>query len=53
MLDFNVVAPFTLVAALVPDMVKRGSGAIVNVSTMVASLRAAGNVGLRRVEGGA
>ncbi len=36
-LDFNVVAPFTLVAALVPDMVKRGSGAIVNVSTMVAS----------------
>ncbi len=36
-LDFNVVAPFTLVAALVPAMVKRGSGAIVNVSTMVAS----------------
>ena len=36
-LDFNVVAPFTLVAALVPGMVQRGSGAIVNVSTMVAS----------------
>jgi NAD(P)-dependent dehydrogenase (short-subunit alcohol dehydrogenase family) len=36
-LDFNVVAPFTLVAALVPGMVERGTGAIVNVSTMVAS----------------
>jgi NAD(P)-dependent dehydrogenase (short-subunit alcohol dehydrogenase family) len=36
-LDINVVTPFTLVAALVPDMVQRGSGAIVNVSTMVAS----------------
>jgi NAD(P)-dependent dehydrogenase (short-subunit alcohol dehydrogenase family) len=36
-LDFNVVAPFTLVAALVPGMVQRGTGAIVNVSTMVAS----------------
>ena len=36
-LDFNVVAPFTLVAALVPGMVQRGNGAIVNVSTMVAS----------------
>jgi NAD(P)-dependent dehydrogenase (short-subunit alcohol dehydrogenase family) len=36
-LDFNVVTPFTLVAALVPGMVQRGSGAIVNVSTMVAS----------------
>jgi NAD(P)-dependent dehydrogenase (short-subunit alcohol dehydrogenase family) len=36
-LDINVVVPFTLVAALVPAMVQRGSGAIVNVSTMVAS----------------
>lgn len=36
-LDVNVVSPFTLVAALVPGMVQRGSGAIVNVSTMVAS----------------
>ena len=36
-LDFNVVTPFTLVAALVPGMVQRGSGAIINVSTMVAS----------------
>lgn len=36
-LDFNVVTPFTLVAALVPGMVERESGAIVNVSTMVAS----------------
>jgi NAD(P)-dependent dehydrogenase (short-subunit alcohol dehydrogenase family) len=36
-LDFNVVAPFTLTAAFVPGMVERGSGAIVNVSTMVAS----------------
>jgi NAD(P)-dependent dehydrogenase (short-subunit alcohol dehydrogenase family) len=36
-LNFNVTAPFTLVAALVPGMVQRGTGAIVNVSTMVAS----------------
>jgi NAD(P)-dependent dehydrogenase (short-subunit alcohol dehydrogenase family) len=36
-LDFNVVAPFILTAALVPGMIERGSGAIVNVSTMVAS----------------
>ena len=36
-LDFNVVAPFTLTAAFVPGMIERGSGAIVNVSTMVAS----------------
>lgn len=36
-LDFNVVAPFALTAALVPGMVERGSGAIVNTSTMVAS----------------
>jgi NAD(P)-dependent dehydrogenase (short-subunit alcohol dehydrogenase family) len=36
-LDFNVVAPFALVARFVPGMVLRGSGAIVNVSTMVAS----------------
>jgi NAD(P)-dependent dehydrogenase (short-subunit alcohol dehydrogenase family) len=36
-LDFNIRAPFTLVAALVPGMVQRGDGAIVNVSTMVAS----------------
>jgi NAD(P)-dependent dehydrogenase (short-subunit alcohol dehydrogenase family) len=35
--DFNVIAPFTLVAAFAPGMVERGSGAIVNVSTMVAS----------------
>jgi NAD(P)-dependent dehydrogenase (short-subunit alcohol dehydrogenase family) len=41
--DFNVVAPFALVAALVPGMVARGSGAIVNVSTMVASF---GNPGM-------
>jgi NAD(P)-dependent dehydrogenase (short-subunit alcohol dehydrogenase family) len=36
-LDFNVVAPFALVARFVPGMVLRGSGSIVNVSTMVAS----------------
>ncbi len=41
--DFNVVAPFALVAALVPGMVRRGSGSIVNVSTMVASY---GNPGM-------
>jgi len=36
-MDFNVVTPFALVAALVPGMVERGTGAIVMVSTMVAS----------------
>jgi NAD(P)-dependent dehydrogenase (short-subunit alcohol dehydrogenase family) len=41
--DFNVVVPFTLVATLVPGMVARGSGVIVNVSTMVASF---GNPGM-------
>ena len=41
--DFNVVAPFALVAAFVPGMIERGSGAIVNVSTMVASF---GNPGM-------
>jgi NAD(P)-dependent dehydrogenase (short-subunit alcohol dehydrogenase family) len=33
----NVKAPYFLVAALAPDMVSRGHGAIVNVSTMVAA----------------
>lgn len=41
--DFNVIAPFALVAAFVPGMVERGFGAIVNVSTMVASF---GNPGM-------
>jgi NAD(P)-dependent dehydrogenase (short-subunit alcohol dehydrogenase family) len=41
--DFNVIAPFALVAAFVPGMIERGSGAIVNVSTMVASF---GNPGM-------
>ncbi len=36
-LDFNVVAAFALAAAFLPGMIDRGSGAIVNVSTMVAS----------------
>jgi NAD(P)-dependent dehydrogenase (short-subunit alcohol dehydrogenase family) len=36
-LDFNVAVPFALVARFVPGMVARGDGAIVNVSTMVAS----------------
>ena len=41
--EFNVLAPFALVAASVPGMIRRGSGAIVNVSTMVASF---GNPGM-------
>ena len=36
-LSFNIVAPFVLTAALVPGMIERGDGRIVNVSTMVAS----------------
>ena len=38
----NVKAPYFLVAVLVPLMAKRGKGAIVNVSTMVADYGAAG-----------
>ncbi|HEX3804287.1 MAG TPA: SDR family NAD(P)-dependent oxidoreductase [Solirubrobacteraceae bacterium] len=36
-LEVNVVAPFVLTAALAPSMAAAGGGAIVNVSTMVAS----------------
>ncbi len=35
--DVNVKAPYFLTAALVPGMVERGAGAVVNISTMVAS----------------
>ena len=38
----NVKAPFFLVAELAPEMVKRGKGAIVNVSTMVADFGMSG-----------
>ncbi|WP_410670858.1 SDR family NAD(P)-dependent oxidoreductase [Amycolatopsis sp. cmx-4-68] len=38
----NVKAPYFLVAALAPDMAARGRGAIVNVSTMVATRGMAG-----------
>src|SRR5205085_8561391 len=38
----NVKVPYFLVAALAPLMAKRGKGAIVNVSTMVADYGAAG-----------
>jgi NAD(P)-dependent dehydrogenase (short-subunit alcohol dehydrogenase family) len=38
----NVRSPFFLTAALVPGMVSRGSGAIVNVTTMAAELGLAG-----------
>jgi NAD(P)-dependent dehydrogenase (short-subunit alcohol dehydrogenase family) len=37
MFDINVRAPFFLTAALLPKMITRGSGAIVNVSTTAAS----------------
>jgi NAD(P)-dependent dehydrogenase (short-subunit alcohol dehydrogenase family) len=36
--DVNVRAPYFLTAALVPGMVARGAGSIVNVSTMAASV---------------
>jgi NAD(P)-dependent dehydrogenase (short-subunit alcohol dehydrogenase family) len=42
MYALNVKAPFFLVAELAPLMAKRGKGAIVNVSTMVADFGAAG-----------
>ena len=35
--DVNVKAPFLLVAALVPAMIAQESGAIINISTMVAN----------------
>jgi NAD(P)-dependent dehydrogenase (short-subunit alcohol dehydrogenase family) len=38
----NVKAPWFLVAALAPAMAEQGSGAVVNVSTMVAQFGAAG-----------
>ncbi len=38
----NVKAPYFLVAALAPGMAERGTGAIVNVTTMVAEFGAAG-----------
>jgi NAD(P)-dependent dehydrogenase (short-subunit alcohol dehydrogenase family) len=41
-LEINVTAPFLLAGALVSGMVSRGQGAIVNVSTMVASFGMAG-----------
>lgn len=40
--SLNVKAPYFLVSALAPLMVKRGKGAIVNVSTMVADYGAPG-----------
>jgi NAD(P)-dependent dehydrogenase (short-subunit alcohol dehydrogenase family) len=40
--SLNVKAPFFLVAALAPQMAKRGKGAIVNLSTMVADYGAPG-----------
>jgi NAD(P)-dependent dehydrogenase (short-subunit alcohol dehydrogenase family) len=38
----NVKAPYFLVAQLAPEMAKRGHGAIINVTTMVAEFGAAG-----------
>jgi NAD(P)-dependent dehydrogenase (short-subunit alcohol dehydrogenase family) len=40
--SLNVKAPYLLVAELAPLMAKRGKGAIVNISTMVADYGAAG-----------
>src|SRR5246127_5692260 len=39
--DVNVRAPFFLAAALLPKMIAQGSGAIVNISTMYASVAVA------------
>jgi NAD(P)-dependent dehydrogenase (short-subunit alcohol dehydrogenase family) len=41
-LNVNVAGPFLLAGALAPGMVSRGGGAIVNISTMVASFGMAG-----------
>jgi NAD(P)-dependent dehydrogenase (short-subunit alcohol dehydrogenase family) len=45
MLDTNVRGSFFLTAALVPGMLARGRGSIVNVSTMAASMGVAGASG--------
>ena len=42
MININVRAPFFLAAALLPAMIARGSGVIVNISTMYASVGIAG-----------
>jgi len=41
-LDVNVAAPFALTAALAPGMASRGEGAVVNVSTMAATVSVPG-----------
>lgn len=46
--DVNVRGPFFLTAALLPKMIARGSGAIVNISTMGASSRRRRRPGRRR-----
>jgi NAD(P)-dependent dehydrogenase (short-subunit alcohol dehydrogenase family) len=40
--DVNVKAPFFLTAAIAPQMIARGGGAIINISTMVASFGLSG-----------
>ena len=47
-LAVSVTAPYFVVAALAPAMAARGHGAVVNVTTMVAELGAAGMGSLRR-----
>ncbi len=40
--DLNVRAPYFLTAAIVPGMISRGGGSIINISTMAASVGMAG-----------
>ena len=51
--DTNLRAPYILVQKLVPGMVERGHGCVVNISTVAASTPSAGRRHLRRQQGGA
>jgi len=52
MFDVDVQAPFFLAAALLPKMIARGSGAIVNISSMAASVGVANGIRVNTVAPG-
>ena len=52
-MHINYLSPMRLTMALLPQMLERGSGTIVNVSSIAAPAERARRGGLRRLEGGA